>query len=296
MASPVFVGDGPDAGLPWHYGEPFAEQRAMVAGDAVVDLGNRPVIEVVGPDRLTFLHSLTSQRFEGLAPGERTTALVLSPTGHIEQVIHGADDGERFLCWTEPGHGGALVEWLTGMRFMSRVEVALRDDLKLAWVDGDERIVDASETFEGRRRAGAWAYEALRIASHVPRIFLDTDFKTIPNEIGLYGTQLDKGCYRGQETVARVQNLGRPPRRLVGLHLDGSVDALPAPGSALLLDGVEVGFVGSSARHYELGPIGLGLIKRNVPTDAPLLADGIPAAQEVIVDPDIGLHFRANLR
>ena len=76
-----------------------------------------------------------------------------------------------------------------------------------------------------------WAYEALRIAAGVPRIGLDTDHRTIPNEIGLLGVavHLDKGCYRGQETVARVHTLGRPPRRLVRLHLDGSVDALPAP-------------------------------------------------------------------
>ena len=107
---------------------------------------------------------------------------------------------------------------------------------------------------------------------------------------------LDKGCYRGQETVARVHTLGRPPRRLVRLHLDGSVDALPAPGAELLLDGRAVGFVGGSARHYELGPIGLGLVKRNVPVEATLLVDGIAAAQEAVVDPEIGLHVRPALR
>jgi tRNA-modifying protein YgfZ len=103
---------------------------------------------------------------------------------------------------------------------------------------------------------------------------------------------LDKGCYRGQETVARVQNLSRPPRRLVRLHLDGSADALPAIGSPVLVDGREVGFAGSSARHHELGPIGLALVKRNVPVDAELVVDGIAAAQEVLVDPEIGLHVR----
>lgn len=290
----VLVEAGPDAGLVWHHGDPFAEQRAMRDLEAVVELGNRPVVEISGPDRLTWLHALTSQHLEQLPPGEGTTALILSPTGHIEQVLHGSDDGERFTCWTEPGHGQDLVSWLDSMRFMSRVEVRLREDLRVVWSGGTERIVGVSETVEGRP-AGVWAYEAMRIAAQIPRVFLDTDHKTIPNEIGLYGTHLHKGCYRGQETVARVQNLGRPPRRLVGLHFDGSVDLLPAHRAALLLDGREVGFVGSAARHYELGPIGLGLVRRNTPTEAELLTDGIAVAQETIVDPDVGLHFKPKL-
>ena len=144
--------------------------------------------------------------------------------------------------------------------------------------------------------AGTWAFDAHRIASGTPRIFVDTDARTIPNEIGLFGTHLDKGCYRGQETVARVHNLGRPPRRLTLLHLDGTAEELPAVGSALEVGGRSVGFVGSSARHHELGPIALALVKRATPLDATLTVDGIAAAQEVLVDPEVGLHFRATLR
>jgi folate-binding Fe-S cluster repair protein YgfZ len=108
---------------------------------------------------------------------------------------------------------------------------------------------------------------------------------------------LNKGCYRGQETVARIQNVGHPPRRLVFLHLDGSVDRLPAHGSPLTLtDGTEVGFVGSAARHFELGPIGLGLVKRSVDVNATLLADGVAAAQEVIVSPEAGANVKVTLR
>ena len=72
--------------------------------------------------------------------------------------------------------------------------------------------------------AGTWAYEALRIAAGRPRLGLDTDHRTIPHELGWIETavHLSKGCYRGQETVARVHNLGHPPRRLVRLHLDGA--------------------------------------------------------------------------
>jgi folate-binding protein YgfZ len=143
-----------------------------------------------------------------------------------------------------------------------------------------------------------WAFEALRIARGEPRLGLDTDHRTIPNEAGWIGTavHLDKGCYRGQETVARVHTLGRPPRRLTLLHLDGSDNRLPERGSDLLNGDRSVGFVGSSARHHELGPIALAMVKRNVPIETALVVDGLAAAQEVIVDPDAGLHVRPSLR
>ena len=96
---------------------------------------------------------------------------------------------------------------------------------------------------------------------------------------------LHKGCYRGQETVARVHNLGRPPRRLVFLHLDGSGHVLPAQGSEVVLDGRAVGFLSSVARHHEDGPIGLALVKRSTPVDATLTVGGIAAAQTVVVTP-----------
>ena len=154
----------------------------------------------------------------------------------------------------------------------------------------------------GAVAAGMWAFEALRIAAHVPRFGLDTDHRTIPHEVGWIETavHLNKGCYRGQETVARVHNLGHPPRRLVFLNLDGSEDRLPAHGNPVELAGGEqgttVGFTGSAARHYELGPIGLALVKRTVPVDATLLAGGVPAAQEVIVPPDTGANVKVTLR
>jgi folate-binding protein YgfZ len=145
---------------------------------------------------------------------------------------------------------------------------------------------------------GMWAYEALRIAAHDPRPGFDTDERTLPHEVGWIETavHLDKGCYRGQETVARVHNVGHPPRRMIMLHLDGSAETLPAHGDPVELDGTTVGEVGSSARHHELGPIGLAVIKRSVPVDADLVAGGIPAAQEVVVSPNAGLGLGAKLR
>jgi tRNA-modifying protein YgfZ len=313
--SAVVAETGPDIGVPWHYGDPMREQRLLIGGTGVANLAHRGVITVTGPDRLTWLHSLTTQYLEGLEPGRGVTTLVLSPHGHIEHVLYGVDDGETFWAHTEPGSAAALASWLDGMRFLMRVEVRDRSaEYAIVWsaaqLPGDDPVrvgpdsLGGCELFVARDRlgdvmnrsprTGTWALEAHRIAAGVPRIGLDTDHRTIPNEVGLLGVavHLDKGCYRGQETVARVHNLGRPPRRLVRLHLDGSVDTLPAANAELLLDGRAVGFVGGSARHFELGPIALGLIKRNTPLEAPLIVDGIAAAQEPLVDPDIGLHVR----
>jgi folate-binding protein YgfZ len=140
--------------------------------------------------------------------------------------------------------------------------------------------------------AGLLAHEALRVEQHRPRLGFETDHRTIPHELGWIGTavHLQKGCYRGQETVARVQNLGKPPRRLVFLHLDGSEVVLPPHGTELRVadeapDGRTIGFITTSVRHHELGPIALALVKRNVPVDAPLMADSTAAAQEVVVEP-----------
>ncbi|HEY6796998.1 MAG TPA: glycine cleavage T C-terminal barrel domain-containing protein [Kineosporiaceae bacterium] len=133
--------------------------------------------------------------------------------------------------------------------------------------------------------AGTWASEALRIAAWRPRLGMETDHRTIPHEVDWLRTavHLAKGCYRGQETVARVHNLGRPPRRLVMLHLDGSEHTLPAPGDPVVLGGRPVGHVTSAARHHELGPIALAMVKRSTPADATLTAGGVAAAQEPVV-------------
>lgn len=297
---------GPDVGAAWHYGDPLREQRRLEAGEATVDLSHRPVFTVSGPDRLTWLHALTSQAFEGLAPGEHVTAFILDPNGRIEHVFGGTDDGETFWAHTEPGHLDALLGWLSRMVFASRVEVSDRSATHAVVVTAGGPTVVARDDLEatlGETRAGTWAAEAVRIAAGQPRVFLDTDDKTIPNEIAMpdgdrlgAGVHLQKGCYRGQETVARVHTLGRPPRRLTLLQLDGSAERLPEVGADVLAGDRVVGRMGTAAIHHELGPIGLALIKRNTPLDQALTVDGIAAAQEVVVDPEVGLHVRPNLR
>jgi len=329
----------PDEGVAWHYGDPVREQRALdgTAGDdsaGVVDRSNRGVLRITGPDRLSWLHSLTTQHLERLEAGQSGQALILSPNGHVEHHLVLTDDGSTAWVHVEPGTAAALAAFLESMRFMLRVEVAdVSQDFAVLTVLGPgaeglagtaahhsavtagpfgtkdlivprDLLADAAGDLlrRGAVPAGMWAFEAMRIAARTPRLGLDTDHRTIPHEVGWIETavHLTKGCYRGQETVARVHNLGHPPRRLVFLHLDGSVDRLPAHGDPLELaqspDRATVGFTGSAARHHELGPIGLGLVKRTVPVDAGLLAGGVAAAQEVVVPPDAGANVQVTLR
>jgi folate-binding protein YgfZ len=129
-------------------------------------------------------------------------------------------------------------------------------------------------------QVGIWALEALRVAQGRARLLFEVDHKSIPNELGFLNkaVHMQKGCYRGQETVAKVFNLGQPPRKLVLLHLDGSMVELPEHGAKITLDDKEIGYIGTVARHYELGPIALGVIKRNTPQQAQLLAGKVPAS------------------
>ena len=292
--TPVAPPDGsPDSGVAWHYGDPLGEQRALDRGDGWVDLSHRPVIEVAGDDRLTFLHTLTSQHVSELAAGQWTEALILDAHGRVEHHLALVDDGQRVLAHVEPGTASDLMQYLRSMVFWSKVEIFEREDLGVVWrpgtagMDGGDRFEFAQRADIGTmvgRRAGTWAYEALRVAAGRPRLGFETDHKTIPAEVNWLGVavHLQKGCYRGQETVARVHNLGQPPRRLVRLHLDGSDDELPQRGQPLVLAGRTVGFVGTVAQHHALGPVALGLLKRQVPDDAEVTAG--EAARPVTVE------------
>ena len=128
--------------------------------------------------------------------------------------------------------------------------------------------------------AGAMAWEALRIEAGRPRRAREVDERAIPHELDWLRTavHLTKGCYPGQETVARTLNLGRPPRRLTLLQLDGLAGGLPAPGDVVRLGERAVGAVTSTARHHELGPIALALLRRGVPAEAALSVEVSEAA------------------
>jgi folate-binding protein YgfZ len=187
------------------------------------------VLSVVGPETATAL------RAAGLPVPEAARAIALDGGGFV-----------RRMSWPSTDAADLIVPAAEAATYLQRVHAA------------------------GAAPAGMWAFEALRVEARRPRLAFETDHRTIPHEIGFIGgaVHLDKGCYRGQETVARVHNLGRPPRRLVLLHLSGESDELPDAGTPVELDGRTVGFLGTAVQHHELGPVALAVVKRS-------LADGV---------------------
>ena len=279
---------GPDRGAILHFGDPVKEQRAIATGTAWADLSHLEIIAVKGVDRLRWLHDLTTQHLETFSGGW-TDGLILDHLGHIEHQFLIFDDGETSWLIVDVDRAAPLIEYLNKMRFTMRVEVCdasseksliripgLTDDL-----GGPFQLVNRGEIpeFPGAIQVGVWALEAERVEKMRPRIGLETDHKSIPNEIGVLNksVHMNKGCYRGQETVAKVHNLGQAPRKLVLLHLDGSEVDLPATGADVERDGIKVGFIGTVARHHELGNIALAVVKRNVEGDTPLSVNGIAA-------------------
>lgn len=326
----------PDEAVAWHYGDPFAEQRAAVSATAVIDRSHRPVLSITGNDRLSWLHTIISQHVAAMPDGQVAESLDLDVQGRILHHFVLTELDQRVWLDTEPGSGQSLLDFLAKMVFwadakpeqapyvvlsllgpqtaellpvlgvaaLPEVNQAVpvpeggmlrrmpwpvphsydllipRPQLRQWW----ERLSDA-----GAAPAGMWAFEALRVAALRPRAGLDTDARTIPHEVHWIGgpaeygaVHLDKGCYRGQETVARVHNLGKPPRQLVLLHLDGSADGRPVPGDEVLAGDRPAGRVGTVVDHFELGPIALALIKRTVAAESALTAGPCAAA----IDPD----------
>lgn len=331
-----------------HFGDPVREQRRLAAGEAVVALADRTVIEIAGPERLGWLDSITSQSVGRLGAGDSTELLVLDPQGRVEHAAGVVDDGTSTWLIADAADAEALAAWLTRMKFRTQATVDVRQELVLlGYVDGGSaaravhaaaasedrlplvwedpwqhvavgghqyaEVVDhpgaslawrvavvtpqTAETLAGSLAddavAGLLAAEALRIAAWRPRWAAEVDDRSLPHESDWIrsAVHLDKGCYRGQETVAKVHNLGHPPRRLAALQLDGSDAVLPEPGSPVFAGDDEVGHLTSVARHHEDGPIALAILARRAPVgDLVVRADGIDiaAAQQVIVPADAG--------
>ncbi len=319
-----------------HFTNPLVEQRDLLSGKALVELA-RGVIKATGVERLDWLHSMLTTDFKNLKPGVSREALLLDVQGHIEQVFHAFDDGAATWLIFEASQTEKLMVWFDRMIFRSKVEILdVSDDFRVfgafvdlangfaQWVDPWPNVVQggvryattAPETWNYREilvpvgqaeafcaafgEAGTDALEALRVAAKRPGL-AEIDERTMPHEVDWMTTavHLSKGCYRGQEAVAKTHNLGHPPRRLVFLHLDGSGHMLPERGDevwALNADGSRSerarGVVTSVAQHFEQGPIALALVQRSVPEDAELLIANedreISANQEVIVPASAG--------
>jgi tRNA-modifying protein YgfZ len=330
---------GPDTGAVWHYGDPLGEQRAAATEAVVVDRSHRVVLTLAGPERQSWLHSISTQHVAALPDGAITENLSLDGQGRVEDHWIQTELGGVTYLDTEPWRGEPLLAYLSKMVFWSQVTPAAADltvlsllgprlaDADLVGVLGVPELPDEGKavalpgggflrrmpatsdqagqieldlvvprdeagswlnrlTAAGVRRAGVWAYEAHRVAALRPRLGVDTDDRTIPHEVGWIGpaVHLDKGCYRGQETVARVHNLGKPPRMLVLVHLDGS-DERPATGDPLLAGGRAVGRLGTIVDHVDLGPVALALVKRGLPADTELTTGG-DVQVVAVIDPD----------
>jgi folate-binding protein YgfZ len=326
----------PDAGAVWHFGDPLGEQRAAEHDAVVIDRSHRAVIALTGADRLSWLHSISSQHVSELPDAAVTENLSLDGQGRVEDHWIQTELGGVTYLDTEPWRGEPLLAYLSKMVFWSDVAPAAADyavlsllgprltesnvlaalgldELPAPWTAAPlpgggfarrmprpddaiqlDLVISRGAKDEwlarlagaGVRQVGVWAYEALRVAARLPRLGVDTDERTIPHEVGWIGraVHLDKGCYRGQETVARVHNLGKPPRMLVLVHLDGSGER-PVTGDPLLAGGRVVGRLGTVVDHVDLGPIALALVKRGIPADTPLTTGGEHQVT-VEIDPD----------
>lgn len=305
-----------------HFGDPFGEQRSLVGGDGWVLL-DRDILTITGSDRISWLDTLSSHRIEPdtsshalildphghvehelhVVDHKGTTWLIVAPGSgaglaryldsmrFFADVEVGRSDGHDAVWVPRREQYGDLPTWQVPLEYAGLGSTPSGEDrggtadkyvpTRPGTLVGAEVVFPSGQRPEGPE-CGTWALEALRIAAGVPRMGADTDHKSLPHELGWIGpaVHLAKGCYRGQETVARLHNMGRPPRRLVLLHFDG---ALPEAGSEVELDGRVVGRVGSVAQHYELGPIGLAVVKRSTPLDAPVYAQGVVASQEQVV-------------
>jgi len=298
---------------------PLVEQTELLAGRASVEL-DKHLITVTGGDRLSWLHALLSQNLRSLEPGQSAESLLLDPQGHIEAVLNIIDDGQVTRILVDDSASQRVFEHLTRMKLRTRVEITLDTEVRVfgtfgeplpgasvSWSDPWPNLEPGGHRYS-EQPAGDWSYfesvaqestlisagtqalTALRVAARRPW-FQDVDERSLPHELDWLTTavHMSKGCYRGQEAVAKVHNLGHPPRRLVLLHLDGSGHLLPDAGAKVFHGETEVGHVTSTATHFEAGPIALALVKRTTPETVELLVAGeIAASQEVIVPSSAG--------
>lgn len=300
-----------------HFGNPLGEQRKLAEGKAFVRRSDQSVLRIFGPDAKKWLHSLLSQDILNLQPGDSTEALLLTPQGHIEQQLKVLAREEDMLITVQQSRVSELLDWLNKMKFRSQVEIE-RTSLQVfgtfadlsgdVWHDGfavinpksaryskDEAVFPyrelLSEVAPALEEVGEMSYQALRIAAGRPEI-TDIDERSLPHEFDWLNSavHLSKGCYRGQEAVAKVHNLGHPPRRVTLLHLEAG-DVLLNPGDEVFYGDKPAGKVLAAALHYELGSIALALVSRATPYLDLNVRSGESsylAQQQVLVPADAG--------
>jgi len=301
------------------FANPLVEQRELLSGKSAVAIDSK-VIRVIGDERLKWLHALLSQNIVNLLPGQSAEALLLDPQGHIEASLHLVDDGRITWLIVEEPQAKLVFDHLNKMKLRTKVNIELDSEFQVfatfgeplpnanvVWMDPWPEVTPGGHRYAEKSgevwnyiesiaessilgKAGTSALEALRVMAHRPSME-EVDEKTLPHELDWLatGVHLSKGCYRGQEAVAKVHNLGHPPRRLVLLHLDGSGHLLPEIGAKVFFGETEVGRITTAGSHFEAGAVALAVIKRTVPEDALLEVTGsITASQEVIVPTSAG--------
>lgn len=295
-------------GVPWHYGNPLTEQR--ISEPTLVDRSHRAVVAVSGPDAPTFLNNLLSQKLDDVADGFAASALDLDAQGRILHHVDVAVAGGVYYFDLPSYQRETFVDFLRKMVFWSEVTIE-EPDLGVLTILGPVAQPDLGQAFTRRLDgwggigrtdiavprsqiaevaeqfplAGLMAFTAYRVAAGEPETRADLDEKSIPHEApnlinrgeAIRAVHLEKGCYRGQETVARVENLGRSPRLLVKLQLDGSAPSEPESGAEIIAGGRKVGRVGTVVHDADEGPVALALVKRSA-LQAPLDIGGTAAS------------------
>jgi len=245
----------------------------------------RAFVRVAGPDAEAYLQRMLSNDVEAIGPGEACEALLLTARGRVIAtlvVVH-RRTGD-FLLLTEPELGQRVRDELLRFRFAAKAEIELEghvSTLVLGEPARDGAIpnrdygVPAYELLDGTAPDGAepideHELERLRILARTPRLGREIDDRVLPAEAGLdeRAVSFTKGCYPGQEPVARLHYRGHANRRLRVLVLDG-LD-LPERDAPLLLDGKEVGRVTSAVGGPEGDVLALAYVRREVPPDVEL--------------------------
>jgi folate-binding protein YgfZ len=221
---------------------------------------SRAFLRVAGPDAADYLQRMVSNDVEALGPGEACDALLLTAKARVIaplRVVRRADDD--FLVLTEPELGDTVREQLLRTRFAAKVEIEPEEHESWLVLGGDE-VLDARPPGD---EVGEEEFERWRIEAGVPRWGHEIDDRVLPAEAGLDETHVSfsKGCYPGQEPVARQRYRGKVNRRLRVLDVEGDA----APGDELLLDGKKVGRITSAVSGLALGYVRVG-----VPDDAHL--------------------------
>jgi tRNA-modifying protein YgfZ len=244
-----------------------------------VALRPRAFVGVAGPDAEDYLQRMLSNDVAALAVGESCEALLLTPKARViapMRVLRRAPDD--FLLLTEPDLGETLRDQLVRMRFAAKAAIELEEHTSAlvfgaagAGVRNDDYGEAAVEVLDAdlEPTLDEGALEAMRIEAGTPAWGREIDDRVLPAEAGLVGraVSLTKGCYPGQEPIARLHYRGHANRGLRVLAVDG--DDLPAHDEELSLGEKVVGRVTSAARMNG-GIVALAYVRAEVPPDAEL--------------------------